>query len=115
MNAFRLSGEKSAAVAPVIANATLVLFVVSKTNTWLGVAIVSETMTFFPSEETASTLPVTDLTSLSVDILALAPNTISPLVPNSPRSVPRNAFFFQAEDGIRYLTVTGVQTCALPI
>src|SRR5688572_14226780 len=26
-----------------------------------------------------------------------------------------NAIFFQAEDGIRYLTVTGVQTCALPI
>src|SRR3989440_2480833 len=25
------------------------------------------------------------------------------------------AFFFQAEDGIRYLIVTGVQTCALPI
>src|SRR5438270_8308703 len=25
------------------------------------------------------------------------------------------AFFFQAEDGIRDLTVTGVQTCALPI
>src|SRR2546427_8896582 len=24
-------------------------------------------------------------------------------------------FFFQAEDGIRFLTVTGVQTCALPI
>src|SRR5204862_918057 len=24
-------------------------------------------------------------------------------------------FFFQAEDGIRYLYVTGVQTCALPI
>src|SRR2546430_2384308 len=24
-------------------------------------------------------------------------------------------FIFQAEDGIRYLTVTGVQTCALPI
>src|SRR5207245_8048935 len=24
-------------------------------------------------------------------------------------------FFFQAEDGIRYATVTGVQTCALPI
>src|SRR2546427_3394236 len=29
------------------------------------------------------------------------------------RSMPR--FFFQAEDGIRDLTVTGVQTCALPI
>src|SRR2546427_1660956 len=25
------------------------------------------------------------------------------------------SFFFQAEDGIRCLTVTGVQTCALPI
>src|SRR2546430_9514773 len=30
-----------------------------------------------------------------------------------PRS--RRVFFFQAEDGIRDLTVTGVQTCALPI
>src|SRR2546430_5696360 len=27
----------------------------------------------------------------------------------------RFVFFFQAEDGIRDLTVTGVQTCALPI
>src|SRR5256886_12751069 len=27
----------------------------------------------------------------------------------------RRVFFFQAEDGIRDLTVTGVQTCALPI
>src|SRR2546430_8275893 len=27
----------------------------------------------------------------------------------------RQCFFFQAEDGIRDLTVTGVQTCALPI
>src|SRR6266496_4065957 len=27
----------------------------------------------------------------------------------------RNLFFFQAEDGIRDLYVTGVQTCALPI
>src|SRR5438046_9488326 len=25
------------------------------------------------------------------------------------------SFFFQAEDGIRYWSVTGVQTCALPI
>src|SRR2546430_890564 len=28
---------------------------------------------------------------------------------------PAYQFFFQAEDGIRDLTVTGVQTCALPI
>src|SRR2546430_8611696 len=30
-------------------------------------------------------------------------------------SVSYFVFFFQAEDGIRDLTVTGVQTCALPI
>src|SRR2546427_9189596 len=32
-----------------------------------------------------------------------------------PASGCRRVFFFQAEDGIRDLTVTGVQTCALPI
>src|SRR5688572_33457513 len=32
-----------------------------------------------------------------------------------PRQVYSVLFFFQAEDGIRDLTVTGVQTCALPI
>src|SRR2546430_7342220 len=32
-----------------------------------------------------------------------------------PRSLAWTRFFFQAEDGIRDLTVTGVQTCALPI
>src|SRR2546430_17722138 len=38
----------------------------------------------------------------------------APMVPNGAvRST--EAFFFQAEDGIRDLTVTGVQTCALPI
>src|SRR5256886_13079579 len=30
-------------------------------------------------------------------------------------SESRSVFFFQAGDGLRYLTVTGVQTCALPI
>src|SRR2546429_6639714 len=29
--------------------------------------------------------------------------------------VPHRHFFFQAEDGIRNVAVTGVQTCALPI
>src|SRR2546430_6168445 len=33
----------------------------------------------------------------------------------SQRRPSRRFFFFQAEDGIRDLTVTGVQTCALPI
>src|SRR2546421_6687946 len=33
-----------------------------------------------------------------------------------PSGKPRvRSFFFQAEDGIRDLIVTGVQTCALPI
>src|SRR5438270_1753094 len=33
----------------------------------------------------------------------------------TPRILTLCIFFFQAEDGIRDLTVTGVQTCALPI
>src|SRR5947207_9522811 len=33
----------------------------------------------------------------------------------SPTPSHRPLFFFQAEDGIRYHCVTGVQTCALPI
>src|SRR5256886_4157353 len=33
----------------------------------------------------------------------------------SAHNVSFPVFFFQAEDGIRDLTVTGVQTCALPI
>src|SRR5256884_6263295 len=32
-----------------------------------------------------------------------------------PLVVPLFGFFFQAEDGIRDVAVTGVQTCALPI
>src|SRR2546421_3548114 len=32
-----------------------------------------------------------------------------------PKMFPLFLFFFQAEDGIRDLIVTGVQTCALPI
>src|SRR5688572_30951129 len=31
------------------------------------------------------------------------------------RKSKSSSFYFQAEDGIRDLTVTGVQTCALPI
>src|SRR2546430_7339662 len=34
---------------------------------------------------------------------------------NVIRQTAYYVFFFQAEDGIRDLTVTGVQTCALPI
>src|SRR5207245_6150078 len=43
-----------------------------------------------------------------------------PLAPVLPEPTParkscRLSFFFQPEDGIRDATVTGVQTCALPI
>src|SRR5256885_6920428 len=34
---------------------------------------------------------------------------------SSSRRLCGGSFFFQAEDGIRYYKVTGVQTCALPI
>src|SRR2546430_3734597 len=37
------------------------------------------------------------------------------LIDNSRAPLSYVFFFFQAEDGIRDLTVTGVQTCALPI
>src|SRR2546430_10269520 len=37
------------------------------------------------------------------------------VIQSAPATVVRSFFFFQAEDGIRDLTVTGVQTCALPI
>src|SRR2546430_1348962 len=37
----------------------------------------------------------------------------APWMPDRTEANPN--FFFQAEDGIRDLTVTGVQTCALPI
>src|SRR2546430_6572892 len=52
-----------------------------------------------------------------------SPATISPPRTTAPASTATTPppsllflfFFFQAEDGIRDLTVTGVQTCALPI
>src|SRR5688572_22081414 len=49
-----------------------------------------------------------------------ATNTISWTEPKTGKTLTLSGnvsvdFFFQAEDGIRDLTVTGVQTCALPI
>src|SRR2546430_7250329 len=37
------------------------------------------------------------------------------VIDNNGDGIEDITFFFQAEDGIRDLTVTGVQTCALPI
>src|SRR6516165_111497 len=44
-----------------------------------------------------------------------APNPRAVAHMNGKPAESRMLFFFQAEDGIRDLTVTGVQTCALPI
>src|SRR5688572_30101644 len=41
--------------------------------------------------------------------------TVANQAPTVATEVVADLFFFQAEDGIRDLTVTGVQTCALPI
>src|SRR5256886_4442569 len=47
-----------------------------------------------------------------VDAVVAAPHTESSI---KLAGIEFDGFFFQAEDGIRDLTVTGVQTCALPI
>src|SRR2546430_6976878 len=55
---------------------------------------------------------------LSCSIPASITTDVSMSKPTDRASHPSRVavvFFFQAEDGIRDLTVTGVQTCALPI
>src|SRR3712207_619631 len=53
--------------------------------------------------------------------VASKPSRCHHVLPATPASIPnpnhrrRCFFFFQAEDGIRDIGVTGVQTCALPI
>src|SRR6267378_4978559 len=63
------------------------------------------------------------LTTMSASGIFFRKASTPARVPRSP-ATPRNCapatrlaifFFFQAEDGIRDLYVTGVQTCALPI
>src|SRR5207245_8325418 len=44
----------------------------------------------------------------------IVPSQLSASILHHPLTSSR-VFFFQAEDGIRDATVTGVQTCALPI
>src|SRR5207247_1832758 len=86
MNAFRLSGEKAAAVAPAMLRATVAPVLLTM-KTWLGVSAVSETMILLPSGEIARTFPGADLFSLT-----LVETTINPFVPNSPRFGPRYTF-----------------------
>src|SRR2546430_1728957 len=64
---------------------------------------------------TIATTPVIAGDSFEMD--AVGALRLSPLRRGlaSDSTVDIFIFFFQAEDGIRDLTVTGVQTCALPI
>src|SRR5256886_9708348 len=60
------------------------------------------------------TFPI--LASLLVRLVVLLPFQLLRLSLATPsRWTPLLLFVFQAEDGIRVLTVIGVQTCALPI
>src|SRR2546428_10336340 len=88
MNAFRLSGEKAAAVAPAMLRATVAPVLLTM-KTWLGVSAVSETMILLPSGEIARTFPGADLFSLTESVREAS---INPFVQNSPRFVPRYAF-----------------------
>src|SRR2546430_14648686 len=66
-----------------------------------------------------------DMYGLEANQLFLVPTAEVPLtnlhreeilnLDDLPKKFTAYTFFFQAEDGIRDLTVTGVQTCALPI
>ena len=78
INAFNESGENAAAVAPEISRFVDVLAVVSKINTWFTGEDVSDTITFLPSGETASTLPVTVGLLFVVGGVAAAVTAISP-------------------------------------
>src|SRR3712207_6900250 len=50
-----------------------------------------------------------------LDGAAGASGCLRAIAPHGVQPHPSSLFFFQAEDGIRDIGVTGVQTCALPI
>src|SRR2546430_5595911 len=68
---------------------------------------IRSTLAFFRVTHLISSTPVVGMSSSSI-LLRMT-------VMLQDLSVAIQVFFFQAEDGIRDLTVTGVQTCALPI
>src|SRR5207245_5751043 len=108
MNAFRLSGEKAAAVAPAMLRATVAAVLLTM-KTWLGVSAVSETMILLPSGEIARTFPGADLFSLT-----LVETTINPFVPISPSFVPRYVFL-PCRSNNNQLGVAGRRTAFPPM
>ena len=71
----------------------------------------SDRITFFPSGETVSTLPVTPLNSATVGGLP-AVTTINPLVPRNPKSVPIYAVPAVRRSKTREFGVAGRLTAA---
>src|SRR2546427_5269371 len=72
----------------------------------------------FVRQEPALSMMLSHYVTLGIFLLLPAgnPSAIRSLISYTAWSSFAHAFFFfQAEDGIRDLTVTGVQTCALPI
>src|SRR5260221_8296238 len=64
----------------------------------------------------ADALDLAELVKRTGLVFGLTHNyTGHPMVRQAREMVTAGEFFFQAEDGIRYHCVTGVQTCALPI
>src|SRR2546429_7356197 len=68
-------------------------------------------ITITPQREVAGLVPryvsVIETQPLSQEALAVKSTIV--------KAMSELGLFFQAEDGIRYVAVTGVQTCALPI
>src|SRR5688572_11162268 len=81
---------------------------------FLSILLLSNIITALSSFFLARDLDM--LVSAPVDWLRLyGAKLLETMVHSSWMVVLLGVFFFQAEDGIRDLTVTGVQTCALPI
>src|SRR5207245_3644333 len=66
------------------------------------------------AEQTATEQPDTEQAQSTQDATEQDPTT-QDATEQDPTTQDATYFFSQAEDGIRYATVTGVQTCALPI
>ena len=88
MNAFRLSGENAAAVAPDISSEVIVrelALQLLQMKTWFGEPTASEKITLLASGDTANTVPKALVNWEALDPL----NTIAPFWPKCEDATPR--------------------------